>query len=428
MFFAFQKKNYTSAMMTRKFSLTKNRPLKLILTLVVLGFFLMRHETGNTARLLRLDANNISTSQKYMSILQQHKIPQDYFERDFIDDNNLVNKLSPLLTTNEEVIDEARRIHTVMFKALIGRFKYAMLFGFAAIENKGDSAISVGELKIIKQLGIQLIFYSKTGGFLQDGMLDKAKNISGKYNTDDVVILLHGGGNLLIPSYANEDRIRLIVLETFSRHETVLFPQSISHNAYLESTRKYQRIFFNHERVTLLYRDRSSYILGKMFFPDVKSYLLPDMAFQIGAVERFISPTHDIMWIKRNDVESPNYEIPSRAAEYDVIAEDWWSWKTPLGRSQLENAALIAANGMMFLQRGRVVITDRLHGHILSVLCGIPHIVIDPVNKKTSSYMQSWTRGIENVVIADSAEDALDKALELLRKLDDTIPKKIIDS
>ena len=228
--------------------------------------------------------------------------------------------------------------------------------------------------------------------------------------------------------YPNEDKIRLIVLETFSGHETVLFPQSISHNAFLESTRKYQRVFSKHERVTLLYRDRSSYILGKMFFPDVKSYLVPDMAFQIGAVERFISPTHDIMWIKRTDTESPNYEIPSRAAEYDVLVEDWLSWKTPLGRSQLENAVLIAANGMMFLQRGRVVVTDRLHGHILSVLCGIPHVVIDPLNKKTSSYRQSWTRGIENVVIADSAEDALDKALELLRKLDDAIPKKILES
>ena len=187
-------------MMTRKFSLSKNRPLKLILMLVVIGFFLMRHETGNTANILRLDANNIPTSQKYMSILQEHKIPQDYFERDFIDDNNLVDKLSPLLTTNEEVIDEARRIHTVMFKALIGRFKYAMLFGFAAFENKGDSAISVGELNIIQKLGIQLIFYSKMGRFVEDGMLDKAKNISVKYNIDDVVILLHGGGNLLFLS------------------------------------------------------------------------------------------------------------------------------------------------------------------------------------------------------------------------------------
>ena len=44
--------------------------------------------------------------------------------------------------------------------------------------------------------------------------------------------------------------------------------------------------------------------------------------------------------------------------------------------------------------RGRVVVTDRLHGHILSTLCGLPHVIIDPVNHKITSYMKSWTGGI----------------------------------
>ena len=77
----------------------------------------------------------------------------------------------------------------------------------------------------------------------------------------------------------------------------------------------------------------------------------------------------------------------------------------------------MAANGMLFLQRGRVVVTDRLHGHILSLLCGIPHVVIDPVNHKITSYMKSWTGGIENILVADSSEDALNKAIELIQKL-----------
>ena len=42
----------------------------------------------------------------------------------------------------------------------------------------------------------------------------------------------------------------------------------------------------------------------------------------------------------------------------------------------------MAASGMMFLQRGLVVVTDRLHGHILSDLCGTPHVIFDPVNKR----------------------------------------------
>ena len=85
----------------------------------------------------------------------------------------------------------------------------------------------------------------------------------------------------------------------------------------------------------------------------------------------------------------------------------------------------MAGNGMMLLQRGRIVILHRLHGNILSVMCGIPHVVIDPVNRKMSFYMRSWTSGIENILIANSSSDARSKAIQLLRKLDQVIPKKL---
>ena len=412
-------------MMARKsISLTYNRLLRITVVLVVVIFFYMRQDTGHTYTPGKLQsaANNISKSSKYKSILQIHGIPEDYFQRDFIEDNYLVDALSPLLTTNMEVIEETQRIQTVMLKALIGKFKYAMLFGFATIENKGDPAISVGELNSIRKFGIQLLFHCETGYCHKAGNMDRARNISSKYNTDDIVILMQGGGNVL--SYRYEDYIRKRVLETFPNHEAVLFPQSIWHIVDQEKTRKYQQAYSQHKHLTMLYRDRPSYNLGRKLFPDVKCYLMPDMSFQIGAVERFISPTHDIMWLQRNDTESPKYDVPSQTYGYDVIAEDWVKWKTPKGRSELENSRLIAANGMMFLQRGRVVVTDRLHGHILSVLCGIPHVIIDPVNKKTSSYMRSWTGGIDNILMASSSHDALNKAIELLRKFDDVIPKK----
>ena len=67
--------------------------------------------------------------------------------------------------------------------------------------------------------------------------------------------------------------------------------------------------------------------------------------------------------------------------------------------------------------------TDLLHGHILSTLYGIPHVVIDPVNHKITSFTKSWTGGIENILVADSAEDALNKAIELIQKLDDKLPR-----
>lgn len=251
--------------------------------------------------------------------------------------------------------------------------------------------------------------------------VEYAKQLSKQYSTDEMVILMHGGGNLL--AYIFEDFNRKLVLENFPEFQVILFPQSVWHNATEMVTRLFQDVYSKHQRLTFLYRDRKSYNQGKKIFPQVNCYLMPDMAFQIGAVRRFMEPTHHILWLQRTDKESLNYNIPTDRQNYDVTVSDWKGWKTPRGTSQLEDAFLIAANGLMFLQRGRVVITDRLHGHILCVLCGISHVVLDPVNHKITSFMQSWAAGIENILVAHSVEDALSKAIALLRNLDNEIPE-----
>ena len=351
-------------------------------------------------------------------------LPADYFQSDFIADNHLVDKLLPLLKTNTRVIEETQRIQTKMLKVLIGNYKYAMLFDFADFENKGDPAITVGELAIIRKLGLELIFSCASKCELET--IENAKNLSKQYSTKEMVILLQGGGNLL--AYISHDFVRKLILEKFPDFEVIMFPQSIWHNKSVEETKLFQDAYSKHRQLTFLYRDRKSYNLGKTIFPLVKSYLMPDIAFQIGAIQRFMEPTHDILWLRRTDYESMKYKLPDSTHDHDVIIDDWRKWETPKGSSRLENSFLIAANGMMFLQRGRVVITDRLHGHILCVLLNIPHVVFDPKNNKITSFMQSWTRGIENIWVAYSPEDALSKAIELLRNLDDQIPKKAIIS
>ena len=350
-----------------------------------------------------------------VAVFNKFGILDDYFQRDFIVDNHLVDKLTPLLKTNKEVIDESQRIQFKMLQSLVGKFKYAMLFNFAAFENKGDPAITVGEITIIRKLGLKLIFQCATRCKRQ--AVEYSKRLSTKYSTDELVIFMQGGGNLL--AYAFEDFNRKLVLESFPDFEVILFPQSVWQNVTINVTRLFQDVYAKHKNLTFLYRDRNSYNLGKKLFPSVRCYLMPDMAFQIGRVQRFMKPTHDILWLRRHDKASTKYDIPARSQNHNVIIGNWRKWKTPKGSSQLENSFLMAANGLLFLQRGRVVITDRLHGHILCVLLGIPHVIIDPVNKKITSYMQTWTGGLEHVVLAYSPEDALNKAVYLLRKLDD---------
>ena len=51
---------------------------------------------------------------------------------------------------------------------------------------------------------------------------------------------------------------------------------------------------------------------------------------------------------------------------------------------------------MAFIQfkKHRLIITNRLHGHILCVLMGIPHVFLANSYHKNESFYQTWTHQI----------------------------------
>ena len=357
--------------------------------------------------------NNINTAVNFSV--------SSFYKTDLVSQNHLSSKLSRLLKSESEVILEAQRIQLNIFSKVIGKYKYAMLFNLAGFENKGDPAIGVGELFLLRRLNIELVFHAEDR-LNSNKSVDFARKMSKKYSNETLVILMHGGGNLL--SYAHQDVYRERILRRFMDFEVVMFPQSFWIKTGAKHQEHFKSVYADHPRLTFCYRDQFSFDQGSKLFPKARPLLIPDMAFQIGKVDRFMRPIHNIMWLKRTDEESPHYKIPDDAAKHDALVADWLrNWNTPKDKRTLEHIFLITANGMMFLQRGRVVITDRLHGHILSILCGIPQVVLNPVNSKIDHYRDTWTRGLENVEVATTSQEALDKAVSLLKRLDDKVPK-----
>src|SRR5262249_1753615 len=74
--------------------------------------------------------------------------------------------------------------------------------------------------------------------------------------------------------------------------------------------------------------------------------------------------------------------------------------------------------GRRVLERGRVVITDRLHGHILCLLADIPHVVVDNLYGKVLSFHDAWTSGSPLARKANTVEAAVRVARELADEID----------
>jgi pyruvyl transferase EpsO len=70
--------------------------------------------------------------------------------------------------------------------------------------------------------------------------------------------------------------------------------------------------------------------------------------------------------------------------------------------------------GCRMLSRGRVVVTDRLHGHILCTLMNLPHVVLDNTYGKIGGFRSVWETGKDLCESAATLDDAIRKAEKML--------------
>src|SRR5262249_27578005 len=133
----------------------------------------------------------------------------------------------------------------------------------------------------------------------------------------------------------------------------------------------------------------------------VPAVLCPDMTFGLEGLGRRGEPEVEVLRLCRSDFEGSR--VLARLGEYGVPVTDWIEDTPSLVRAMFERLDRLDANhprrlgwmratsavafdylarerlarGMRILHRARAVISDRLHGHILCVIAGIPHVIVD---------------------------------------------------
>ena len=83
---------------------------------------------------------------------------------------------------------------------------------------------------------------------------------------------------------------------------------------------------------------------------------------------------------------------------------------SPKEKGKNQRAWAKSMEGFRELGSARFVITDRLHGHILSTLIGVPHVLMDSKLGKNLNFHNTWTRDCECTRITSSIEQARDVA------------------
>jgi exopolysaccharide biosynthesis predicted pyruvyltransferase EpsI len=311
------------------------------------------------------------------------------------------------------------------------------LLDFPDYANPGDSAIWLGALSCLSALGFDPPVYMSDMRSFDERSLRRALPPGGG------AILLTGGGNLgdLWPRH---QAFRERILRAFPDYAVVQLPQSIHFEgqATLAAARQ---VFAAHPRYSLLVRDQRSFDLAVEM--GCSAELCPDLAFCLTDKDPALRPSGrgdgaaGVLWLMRSDQESSGVTPPALARTIDwaqakpdaldrlatrlrdYLARAANSGQAPSHVSRAARRALSALypvlaqrrfrRGCGLLRSARVVVTDRLHGHTLSLLLGVRHVMIGDRYGKLRAFVDTWTSSSALLRWADSAEEAAVLARDL---------------
>ncbi|MGF1605881.1 MAG: polysaccharide pyruvyl transferase family protein [Rhodothalassiaceae bacterium] len=320
--------------------------------------------------------------------------------------------------------DEILRVLAPLIAPHAGRL---LLVDPADYGNVGDHAIHLG----------QFAYLDRAFPTARLNVLAEANVKAGALRAVDQadLVLFQGGGNFG-DLYPRHHAVRLAVMRQKPEVPKLHFPQSIffQEERVLEETR---RVIAQQSNFTLLVRDKINFEFAQSKF-DCEIRLCPDMAFAL-TLPQFAEPDLDYSCLLRTDKEMriDKNEALTNLLQGLAAQSSFFDWVKPEStrlRRRLHRSLRLwnqqpwtyrfteawvyqtwrayaqerLEYGLRRLARGRTVITDRLHGHILATLLNRPQYVFDSMDGKVAAFFKCWTKESGSIVLVQSVEELRD--------------------
>lgn len=314
-----------------------------------------------------------------------------------------------------------------------------VLLDYPEHANLGDHLIWMGEVFYLTlHRGVRLSFVSSAARFPWKRP---------PAFPEKTTILLSGGGNLG-DLWPGPQMFRERIVAQYQDRPIVIFPQSVCFRNPANLARA-AAVFNAHPNLTIFVRDRRSLSIAAENFPRCRVLLAPDVAFHLaGMLELACAPPRKDrgLYHYREDQEQPPDMSPQCLGLEHLEIDDWITWrrsrrdicwmtKGPFRRvrahyrffadmmrqpaarirersserewlararrslaiDRLPDAALHRKSwsmihaGVYQFRQYPAIVTNRLHGHILCVLLGIPHLFLPNTYHKNESFFRTWT-------------------------------------
>lgn len=231
-----------------------------------------------------------------------------------------------------------------------------------------------------------------------------------KYIRKDDIIFINGGGNIGNEYLEPEERRRQII-ELFPENLIYSLPQTVYFNTkkpnYEIELANSQCVYNRHKNLHVFVRDICSFEFMKSHF-ECDVVLTPDMVLYSEFISPEIERENKIVINLRREFEAKIgqnhrdyiFDVAGKYAESTVYIDNLKEYFVPVEKRKEE-----ILKHMSEIKEAGLVITDRLHGMIFSVITQTPCIVIDNYNGKVSNFYNTWLKDIDYVCLVKRVKE-----------------------
>jgi exopolysaccharide biosynthesis predicted pyruvyltransferase EpsI len=334
-------------------------------------------------------------------------------------------------------IAELRSEAEAALRIVLGGARRVALVNFPNHGNPGDPGLWLGTHALLASIGVRVV-YEAAPWSLDLAALDRA--------VGDSPVLINGGGNFG-DLYVGQQEARMRLIAGWTGRRLIQLPQSIEFsnpqiaNAVAAALR-------SHGAFTMMVRDYRSQELSRSLL-NIDPVLSPDQIFGLGQLTPSNPNTREVLWMVWPE-GAREFTAQSQPAVMPpgVLVEDWhtgaalahesfdrrgriaWRlnrafearWSSPaVRRGWPVLRATFAPLARRWFTRGvdlvdssRVLVTNKLHGHLVATLLGKPHVVMDNSYGKVGAALDTWTGELAGVHVARDGAEAMELANKIL--------------
>lgn len=267
--------------------------------------------------------------------------------------------------------------------------------------NIGDQAIAVATLKMLKD---QFSDYKIVT--FNDNETYKAIPSIKKIISPRDLIFIHGGGNMG-DLYITAEQQRLYIIKNFPNNKIV----SMTQTAYFSQSGRGRRqlirskqIYNSHKDLILFAREKKSFNFMIKNFYNATIKLIPDIVFYLHQTNNDVKGGRNfVTTCLRSDEESVLSSPQQVINDISKIDDELFIYDTYVARKIKYNIdrKLEVRSLMNQFRRSKVVITDRMHGMVLSAITETPCIVTKSLDDKIIGTYQ-WIKDLNYISLVES--------------------------